>query len=199
MMDILAVCVHVAEQGHIQPGRPILTIGAGPAGNGVAQVALAMGASHAVLLDRSGTAIGVANRQGIGTTIDTIGMSPDEIRVRLRTAAPDGFGSVFDTVGTADSLALGISALGKAATLVNMAVHDAEIPLNFMKLGSERRIVTSCNFELGDYPKALAWLEAGRLRVKEWMTATSLEELPGQFLRISSNPEEKGVFKLVVV
>ena len=153
MMDILAVCVHVAEQGNIQPGRPILTIGAGPAGNGVAQVALAMGASRAVLLDRSSVAIEIAKQQGVGTPIDIANMDLADILALLQQIAPDGFASVFDTVGTAESLALGIGALGKAATLVNLAVHDAEIPLNFLRLGSERKIVTSCNFEIGDYQK----------------------------------------------
>jgi threonine dehydrogenase-like Zn-dependent dehydrogenase len=198
MMDILAVCVHVAEQGNIQPGRPILTIGAGPAGNGVAQAALAMGADKAVLLDRSAVAIEMAQRQAIGTAINTAKMPSGEVVSALRALAPQGFGSVFDTVGSAESLALGISVLGKAATLDNLAVHDHEIPLNFLRLGSERRIVTSCNFEQGDYTKALAWLEAGRFKVREWMTPTTLPELPALFERITSNPDEKGVFKLVV-
>lgn len=198
LMDILAVCVHVAEQGQIQPGRPVLTIGAGPAGNGVAQVALATGASFSVMLERSPRAIEIAKAQGIGTAIDTTHMSDDEVRAELKKLAPEGFGSVFDTVGNAGSLALGISVLGKAGTLVNLAVHDEEIPLNFLRLGSERKIVTSCNFEVGDYPKALAWLESGRIRVKEWITPTTLPELPGWFERITTNPADKDVFKLVV-
>jgi threonine dehydrogenase-like Zn-dependent dehydrogenase len=198
MMDILAVCVHVAEQGAIQVGRPILTIGAGPAGNGVAQVALAMGASRAVLLERSAFAIDVANRQGVGTVIDTSSMSAVDVVSSLRGLAPEGFGSVFDTVGTASSLDLALTVLGKTGTLVNLAVHDEAVPLNFLRLGSERRIVTSCNFEIGDYPKALALLEAGRLKVKEWMTPTTLADLPGLFDRITSDPSQKGVFKLVI-
>lgn len=197
MMDILAVCVHVTEQGRIQPGRPILTIGAGPAGNGVAQAALVTGASHAIVLDRSGAALEIATKQGIGKAINTSAMSNEEILSLLKKLAPEGFGSVFDTVGSADSLKLGIAALGKAGTLVNLAVHDEDIPLNFLRLGSERSIVTSCNFEVGDYAKALSWLEAGRLKVKEWLTPTALGELPGLFERITANPDEKGVFKLV--
>ncbi len=198
MMDILAVCVHVASQGDIQPGRPILTIGAGPAGNGVAQVAKCLGASQAMLLERSETAIDVTNRQKVGTVLNTSGMSDDDVRGVARVLAPDGFGTVFDTVGTAQSLALGISLLGKAATLVNLAVHDEEIPINFLKLGSERRIVTSCNFEVEDFPIALSLLESGRLKVKDWLTPTTLSALPGEFERITSDPANKGVFKLLV-
>ena len=198
LMDILAVCVHVANQGAIQPGRPILTIGAGPAGNGVAQVAKCLGASHAVLLERSETAIKITREQGVGTVIDTTHMSDDEVQSALRMLAPEGYGTVFDTVGSAQSLNLAISMLGKAATLVNLAVHDEEIPVNFLRLGSERRIVTSCNFEVGDYPVALSLLETGRLKVREWITPTTLDALPGEFARITSDPANKGVFKLVV-
>lgn len=195
MMDILAVCVHVAEQGRIQPGRPVLCIGAGPAGNGIAQAALAMGASHAVLLDRSPTALEIARRQGLGEAIDTREMSNREVVEAIGSE----FGSVFDSVGTAETLDLGLLALGKAGTLVNIAVHsDEPIPLNLMRLGGERSLVTSCNFEVGDYPKALSWLEAGRFRVHEWLTPIGLEEIPERFEAIAAHPNEKGAFKLVV-
>ncbi|MFZ4506102.1 MAG: zinc-dependent alcohol dehydrogenase [Fimbriimonas sp.] len=198
MMDILAVCLHVAETGGIQPGRPILTIGAGPAGNGVAQVANALGASRSVLLDRSPHAIEMAEEQGVGTAILTSGLSESDLIQALQKLAPSGFGTVFDTVGSPESLSLGLSVLGKAATLVNLAVHDDTIPMNFLRLGSERRIITSCNFEVGDYPRALAWLEAGRLRVREWLTPIALRDAPAWFERIVSQPDAKGVFKLVI-
>ncbi len=198
MMDILAVCVHVADQGAIQQGRPALCIGAGPAGNGVAQVALTKGASRVVLIDRSPLAIEIAMRQGVGTVLDASSMSASELSSSLEALAPEGFGSVFDTVGSPDSLNLAISMLGKAGTLVNLAVHDEPIPINFLRLGGERRIVTSCNFEVGDYPTALALLEADRLRVKEWLAPTTLDKLPGQFEDVVRSEGGKPVFKLVV-
>lgn len=198
MMDILAVCLHVAEQGNIQPGRPVLCIGAGPAGNGVAQVALNLGASRVLLLERSSAAIDIAANQGVGTVVDVSNLSDSDLAARLRDFAPEGFGTVFDTVGSAESLNLGIRHLGKAATLVNLAVHDKEIPLNFLRLGSERRIVTSCNFEVGDYPRALAWLGSGRLRVDEWLTPVALSDVPEWFERVTKAPQEKGAFKLVI-
>lgn len=198
MMDILAVCVHVAEVGGIQPGRPVLCIGAGPAGNGVAQAALALGADRAVLIDRSPVALDIARHQGIGEAVDSSSLSVGALVDRLRSAAPDGFGTVFDTVGSAETLDLGLAVLGKAGTLVNLAVHDGEIPLNFMRLGAERRIVTSCNFEVGDYAKALAWLEAGRFRVSEWLEPVRLDDLPERFASVVEHPDQKAVFKMVL-
>jgi threonine dehydrogenase-like Zn-dependent dehydrogenase len=196
MMDILAVCAHVADVGDVQPGRPVLCVGAGPAGNGVAQAALALGASHVVLLDKSRTALDVARIQGIGQALDTGDMTHEEVRDALAVLAPEGFGSVFDTVGSSATLDLALSALGKAGTLVNLAVHDEEVPINFLRLGSERRIVTSCNFEVGDFPRALAWLEAGRFRVREWLTPVEMDELPQRFAEAVSGG--RSAFKMVL-
>lgn len=198
MMDILAVCYHVAHTGNVQPGRPVLCIGAGPAGNGVAQAALALGASHAVLLDRSDTAIEVAKKQGFTHAYNTAGLSSDQTADLLKSVAPSGFGSVFDSVGSKTTLDLALTHLGKYGTLVNLAPHDEEIAFNFLRIGSERRIVTSCNFEVGDYPIALAWLEQGRFKVKDWLTKIPLAEAPAWFQKITTNPDEKGVFKLVI-
>jgi threonine dehydrogenase-like Zn-dependent dehydrogenase len=180
------------------PFSPILCIGAGPAGNGIAQAALAMGASFAVLIDRSATALNIARSQGIGTAIDVSDHSTEETLASLEKLASNGFGTVFDSVGSAATIDLGLSVLGKAGTLVNLAVHDEPMPLNLMRLSGERKMVTSCNFEIGDYAKALAWLEAGRFRVQEWLTPVTLQELPVRFEEIVSNPSEKSVFKMVV-
>jgi threonine dehydrogenase-like Zn-dependent dehydrogenase len=125
-------------------------------------------------------------------------MSGEEMAAELRRRAPEGFGSVFDTVGAPATLSLGLDHLGKAGTLVNLAVHEGEMPLDFMRLGAERRIVTSCNFEVGDYPRALAWLEKGRFRVREWLTSVRLDELPGRFQAVHADPTAKAAFKMVI-
>lgn len=196
MMDILAVCAHVCDVGGIQPGRPVLCIGAGPAGNGLAQVAQVLGADRAVLIERSPLAMDVARRQGVGTVLDA---RQPGFAEALRDLAPDGYGCVFDTVGTESTLDLGLTHLAKTGSLVLLAVHGNDaVPLDLMRLGAERRLVTSCNFEVGDYAKALAWLEAGRLRVREWLTPVSLADLPGRFAEVAANPDAKSAFKMVV-
>jgi threonine dehydrogenase-like Zn-dependent dehydrogenase len=198
MMDILAVCVHVAEVGQVQFGRPILTIGAGPAGNGIAQIANAMGASGSVLLERSSRAIEVAQTQGIGIAIDSTGRTNAELAEELGRHAPSGFGTVFDTVCTPETIDLSLTVLGRAGTLVVLAAHDVAVPINLLRLGAERRLVTSCNFEVGDYPKALALLEAGRVKVSEWQQRIDLRGLPEAFERVTSDDQKAGVFKMVV-
>ncbi len=195
MMDILAVCVHVADQGEIRPGQAVLIIGGGPAGNGVAQVARSRGASKVVILDQSAHAVDVAQKQEFEDVIDTHQLAQAEI---LAAIGEIRFGSVFDTVGNVESLNLGLSVLSKGGSLVNMAVHDHDMPLNFMRLSGERKIVTSCNFREPDFGVALEMLSKGQLSVKEWFTAISLDEIPEWFEKITSSNHEKGVFKLLI-
>jgi threonine dehydrogenase-like Zn-dependent dehydrogenase len=196
MMDILAVCVHVAHQGQIRPGRPILMMGAGPAGNGIAQAARVLGASRMVVTDISDRALGLATKAGFDAVVDARGKSGAALAAELKALAPEGFGSVFDSIGGRDSFDLGLSVLAKKGTLVNMAVHDLDIPVNFLRLGSERRITTSSNFASGDYPIALSWLESGRFQVRDWLTEVKLEDIPGLFAH--ADAACRGAFKLVI-
>jgi L-iditol 2-dehydrogenase len=186
MMDILAVCVHVAVQGEIRPGRPVLMMGAGPAGNGIAQAARVLGAGRVVVTDIEDRALELAGRSGFDHVVDARAKPAADLAAELRAIAPDGFGTVFDSVGGRDSFDLGLGLLGKKGTLVNMAVHDLDIPVNFMRLGSERRLTTSSNFATGDYPVALSWLAGGRFKVKDWLTEVRLEDIPRLFAEAGS-------------
>ncbi len=196
MLDILAVCVHVAHQGNIQPGRPVLIMGAGPAGNGIAQAARHLGASRVVVTDVADAPLEAARRRGFDAVVDARGKSPRGLAEELSALASGGFGSVFDSVGGRDSFELGLGLLGKKGTLVNMAIHDLDIPVNFLRLGSERRITTSSNFATGDYPWALSWLESGRFVVKDWLTEIRLEDVPRVF--DEAGGAGRHAFKLVI-
>ena len=196
MMDILAVCVHVVGRGDIRPGRPVLMMGAGPAGNGIAQAARNLGASRVVVTDIADAALDAARQRGFDAVIDARGTSPRDLAKELRALAPEGFGSVFDSVGSGETFDLGLGLLGKRGTLVNMAVHDRDIPVNFVRLGSERRITTSSNFATGDYPLALSWLESGRFAVKDWLTEIGLEDVPRVFAETKGGGRR--AFKLVI-
>ncbi len=196
MMDILAVGVHASRVAATARGRSVLCIGVGPAGSAIAQAALAEGADKVVLLDRSPAALGVARAQGFGEVVDTRNFDANGLREELRRLAPSGYGAVFDTVGNAETFDLGLGQLGKAGTMVCLAVHDEGFEFRPMQLGSERRLTTSCNFERPDFEQALAWLEDGRFQVREWLSPVHLDEVPGLFQRASV--EGKPAFKWLI-
>jgi len=198
MMDILAVAVHVARRGAIEPGRPVLVMGAGPAGNSIAQAAKCLGANRVAVTDRMDTPLEVSRRQGIDGVVDVRGKSEDDLAEELRRWAGEGYGSVFDSVGTAESFRLALKLLGKGGTMVEMAPRDREIPFNPLWLGSERKVTTSSNFEPRDFPTALDWLEAGRFEVGAWLTDIELAAVPQIFAAIESAHGERTAFKFVV-
>jgi threonine dehydrogenase-like Zn-dependent dehydrogenase len=130
--------------------------------------------------------------------VDVRAKSPEQLSAELRAISPEGFGSVFDSIGTQESFNLGLKLLGKSGTLVNMAVHDTDMPINFLNLGSERKITTSCNFATGDYPWALSWLESGRFSVMPWLDVIKLEDVPRVFAEVDSHADQKQRFKMVI-
>ncbi len=196
LMDILAVCNHVAGQGYIRPGEGVLILGAGPAGNGIAQIARLRGAQRIVLTDLSDTALEVARHCGFTEVVDARRSdAEDEIAARL---GPDGAMSVFDSVGTEDSLRTGLRFLDRGGTLVNMAVHDRAVTLNQLDLGSERRVVSSCNFRVSEFAEALGWLIEGKLDVDPWISTVNRPDLPAVFPRLLDPDRKRDLFKVIV-
>jgi threonine dehydrogenase-like Zn-dependent dehydrogenase len=199
MMDILAVCVHVANQGNVQPGNAVLCIGGGPAGNGVAQVARSRGANTVVILDSSAISIEIGQKQGFVHAINVKDLNRIQIDSIIQSIEPNmKFDSVFDTVGTEETIDLGLAYLEKGGTLVNMAVHDHQFPMNYMRLSGERKIVTSCNFQEPDFAQALKMLARGDFQLQDWFTATNLDNIPAWFGRITKAGSEKEIFKLII-
>jgi threonine dehydrogenase-like Zn-dependent dehydrogenase len=198
MLDILGVAFHVAQQGEPEPGKPVLVMGAGPAGNGIAQVAKILGASRVVATDRADIPLDLARKQKIDYAVDVRGKSKEKLLKELYLLAPNGFGSVFDTLGTKESFSIGMTMLGRSGTLVEMAVHDQVVSANLMDIGSERRIITSCNSTLHDFTSALSLLEGRRLRVKDWSTTIRLSECPQEIEKAVNTEGDRKTFKLLI-
>ncbi|MHA1230840.1 MAG: zinc-dependent alcohol dehydrogenase [Candidatus Helarchaeota archaeon] len=198
MMDILAVCLHVYNQGSKFPELPVLIIGCGPAGNGIAQVARINGANKIIIIEKSELAIEIAKKNKFEYIINSDKKSINEIKDKVMQITDNhGCISVFDSVGTDFSFELGLSVLDKGGTLINMAVHDSDIKFNNMKISSERKITTSSNFIIEDYEKALKWLIEGRFDVKPWITKTNLSKIPEIFETIIRS-DKKPYFKVVI-
>lgn len=197
MMDIVAVCTHVANQGRIRQGESVLLLGGGPAGNGIGQIAGLLGASRQVLVDRSRTALDVARRCGFSCIVDAHGAADLEGAI-AEELGPHGAMTVFDSIGTEESLRMGLRLLDKGGTLVNMAVHDSVVNFNQMELGAERTLVTSCNFRSHEYPAALDWLVEGLVDVRPWISRIKRADVPAAFSKLIAQDKGGDFFKVVV-
>ncbi len=197
MMDILAVCTRVANQGNIRQGETVLILGAGPAGNGIAQISKMLGASKVVMIGRSQITLDTARDCGFSDVIDT--KTVDDVEKAIGDQlGPGGAMTVFDSIGSEWSIKMGLRLLDKAGTLVNMAVHDSEVTLNQMELGSERSIVTACNFRAHEYPTTLNWLIEGRINVKPWIQTVKRTDVPETFLKLLDKKRGRQFFKVVI-
>ena len=196
MLDILAVGLHVARRGNIRPGSAILCLGCGPAGNAIMQSAKCLGAGKTIISDISPLALKIAEECGADVVIDA---SKEEIKEQvLKETKGKGVSAVYDSIGTEQSLQLGLELLEEGGTLVNMAVHSGDIKFPALNLSGERRICTSSNFRISEFQTALDYLASGRYKVKPWITHRfSLDEVQKAFDLLLS--EKKQAFKVVLI
>ncbi len=163
MRDILGVAVHAAGRAEIRPGSVVLCIGGGPAGFCIAQVACALGATHALVSDPAPLARGIAEQAPGVAAFDPRQESLANALQRVTGGAPCD--AIFDTVGSAETAAEALPLLGPAGTYVNLTVHNLTVPLNLQTLGSERRLTGSSNSFYSDEREAHQLIESGAVNV----------------------------------
>ncbi|MFX0137534.1 MAG: zinc-binding dehydrogenase [Candidatus Hodarchaeota archaeon] len=199
-MDVLAVCLHVVNQGNIKKSEPVLILGCGPAGNGIAQIIKIIDPKIEIfIVEKSKTAIELAKHYSFDYIIDSNTKSEEEIKnFILKRTNGYGVNSIFDSIGTELSFNLGLSLLAKGGTYVNMAVHDEQISMNQMTLASERRITTSSNFLIKEYKKTLKWLGEKKFNVQPWLTEIKLSVVPEIFHKIVDKNKRGKYFKIII-
>lgn len=196
MLDVVGVGVHAARLAALTTGMSVAVFGIGPIGNAIMQVSRALGAEKVFAIDTYETALAIANDCGATLALDA---ASTDVVAEVRKANGGNCSAVFDTVGTPETIQKGLSLLAEGGTLVNMAVHDVEISLNSLDIGSERTMRTSCNFLPEEFPLALSLVSSGRIQVKPWITHRfPLHEVNTAF-NIALNKEKNGAFKVIIV
>lgn len=194
MADILCVAVHAVARTQLREGATVLCIGGGPVGLAIAQVARARGAQTIFLSDPSPLARRVLSQYEEFVVIDPARQSvPEAIAGQLgdRKCA-----AIFDSVGTAEVIGMGLPLLQESGTYVNMAVHGMQLIFDALALGSERTLTTSSNAHYRDLSEAFELLDSGSVDVKPWIThRLPLEEHQQAFELLSQSP--KAAYKVV--
>jgi len=195
LLDVVGVGLHAARVGGVGLGDSVAVFGAGPIGNAIMQASRAMGASKVFVIDVYDVALDIANKCGATLAIDANKSDPVSI---VREANGDNCAAVFDTVGSPESLRKCLDLLADSGTLVNMAVHDTEMPINALDLGSERAVRTSCNFLPEEFPLSLSLVSTGQINVRPWITHRfSLDDVVEAF-DAALKKEENNAFKVMI-
>ncbi len=188
MADILCVAVHVAGRGKPPAGHDALCIGGGPIGLSIAQVARARGARNVFISEPSPVAQQVLKEFDfvvIDPAQEPLAEAIERVTGRRRVAA------VYDSVGSAQTIAEGLPLLTESGTYVNLAVHSTQVTLDAALLASERTITTSSNAFYTDVAEAYDLIFKHRVNVRPMIThCFPLDAYQDAFELLLSDPKQ---------
>lgn len=125
----------------LTPGSVVVSIGAGGLGQYAVQYVLLRSQARLVVVDTDASKLAAARRLGATDTVD-----PQEAEALPRLselAGPYGASAVLDFVGSAETLALAASVVGKAGLVVVVGLGGGSLPFSFLGLAPEATVTTS--------------------------------------------------------
>lgn len=196
MIDVLGVGLHASDVGRIVPGEPAAVLGCGPIGAAILQFARLAGASPVIVTDIYKKALSIAAETGADYTLDAAAENVREAIMEITKGR--GCASVFDTIGSTETIRQGLAVTGKQGNFVEVAVHNVTIPLNLLEIGSERNIRSSSNAMIADWQTCINYLETKRINVKPWITHRFPLKDAVEGFAVMDEKEKHGAFKIVI-
>ena len=154
--------LHAVDVAAVRPGASAVVYGVGGVGLALVQVLREAGA-RVIGVGRSAERLQLARALGAEVTVDA---SAGDVAAAVREAT-DGAGAdvVFELVGTRETGAAALAALGKAGTLVYVGYSFDRIEIDPLSLVvPEQRIVTSVGNRRAELVAALDLAARGKLR-----------------------------------
>ncbi len=198
-LDGLGVAVHAVSRADIFPGAPLLVLGAGPIGLSLMQVARALGAGPAWLVDVYDVALECGRELGAR---EIRKVAPGDLEALageiLQATGRRGVDTVFETTGDRALQELGLAVLARGGCLMLMAGVAPGLRLGEVSLAGERRVTTSANNLYRDYQVGLELLGMGRVRVGPMITHRfPLEEVARAF-EVARDKAAHGALKVIL-
>ena len=195
-IDFVGVAYHATRLGGFIFGKSVFVIGCGPIGHVICQLARSMGAARVFAGDVYERAVEAL--RGIG--FRSVTSSGDEARERiLELTHGNGVSAVWDTVGSAETVAMGLDVLGKTGTFVNLATHDLDVPMNLMRLGSERRFLSSANYRTEEFAETVRLVSEGRLDLAPLTDSTFALETTPEVFRLLQDKKKSQILKAIII
>ncbi|RLF19371.1 MAG: hypothetical protein DRZ82_06000 [Thermoprotei archaeon] len=195
-LDGLAVAVHATNRGNVRPGDSVMIIGQGAIGLMTAQVVKVMGATTVIAVDIRDKPLDVALRLGVDHTLNS--KRDDVFKEVMRLTNQEGVDVVFDTVGSKETVLLGLKSLARGGRLVLVALSKERITIDLTMLSGERVITSSANNLYYEYTVAVKLLSSHRVQVRPFITHVfNLDEIEEAF-KVAINKDEYDAIKVVV-
>jgi len=176
MVEPTACAVHGTEVLDAKPGSDVLLFGAGPTGQVLAQLIKLNGAARLVVAAPAGPKLDLVARLAADEVVPMDRQNNEVHRKRLQELSPKGFDYVIEATGAPAVCQEALSFIRRRGTLLVYGVYPENASVRFKPFDLFRgEISIKGSFaQLDSFPRALAYLESGRVQVKEIVT----EEVP---------------------
>ena len=109
-----------------------------------------------------------------------------------------GVDSVFDTVGTEETIDLGIKVLAPKGVLVNLAVRKNKTDFSLDKINIEKSIRSSCNGLPEEFNLVLKLLAENKINVKSYITHKFPLEKVNEAFELLLDRTNSGALKIIL-
>jgi D-arabinitol dehydrogenase (NADP+) len=172
MVEPSACAVHGMEVLAMKPGSDVLLFGAGPTGQVLAQLLKLNGAGRLVVAAPPGPKLELAGRLAADELVAIDRKNPDQHRNRLRELNPTGFDYIVEATGSAAVCEDALQFVRRGGTLLVYGVYPKKETVRFNPFDLFRREITikGSFAQIDAFPRALAYLESGKIKVDEIVT-----------------------------
>jgi D-arabinitol dehydrogenase (NADP+) len=172
MVEPTACAVHGMEVLAMKPGSDVLLFGAGPTGQVLAQLLKLNGAAKLVVAAPPGPKLELAGRLAADEVVAIDRKSPDKHQNRLRELSPTGFDYIIEATGSASVCEDALQYVRRGGTLLVYGVYPEKETVRFNPFDLFRREITikGSFAQINSFPRALAYLESGKIKVNEIVT-----------------------------
>ncbi|TFC29641.1 alcohol dehydrogenase [Cryobacterium sp. TMT2-18-3] len=190
----------LVHQARLQAGESLVVVGCGGVGLSAVMIGAALGAT-VIAVDISAAARETAARVGATFTVDSAGLSNDEVVARIRSVtgrgadAGSGAQVSVEALGRESTVGIAIRSLATRGRHVQIGLlaEDPRLPLGDV-IARELTVMGSHGMPAGDYPALLALVTSGRLRPQDLIgRRLSLAEAPAALAAMSDPAAPGGV------
>ena len=169
MVEPSACALHGMEVLAMKPGSDVLLFGAGPPGQVLAQLLKLNGAGRLVVAAPAGPKLELVGRLAADQTVAIDRNDLEKHGRRLRELSPTGFDYIVEATGSASVCEDALQFERRGGTLLVYGVYPETDVVRFNPFDLFRREITikGSFAQIDAFPRALAYLESGKIKVNE--------------------------------
>ncbi len=180
LVEPLGIGAHAVRRSELKAGEEVLVVGAGPIGLAILQFAVAAGGRVRVA-EINPLRRAFAERAGVEVMAE-----PGE---RLAEV-------VFDATGSVAAMEKSFERVAHGGRLVFVSVVQSAVRFDDPLFNRREMTVLSSRNSVGEFPRIIGMIEAGRIDVARWIThRLAVDDVPRRFPEL---PKEKNCIKAVL-